>query len=319
MTRSLDDDIGALLDDLISQNDTSINLSAKKTRRGMNARSRHLINLMFSIVKDAQPITGRGVGYKLFVAKQIKSMSQSDMQRVYRLLKEAREQGIIPWGWIVDETRELERVPSWKRPELFAESAVRQYRRDFWEQQPSRCEVWSEKGTIRGVLQPVLDNYGVGFRVMHGYASATAVNDVAQVYDDARPLTALYVGDWDPSGLHMSEVDLPDRLAKYGGGHVQVKRIALVQEQLAPLPPFSARDKRKDPRYDWFVFEHGDRCWEIDALDPNELRGCVESHIQTCIKDCDAWKRCEDVNKAERESLHDVLSNWGQSLTGGES
>ena len=32
------------------------------------------------------------------------------MQRVYRLLREAREQGLIPWDWIVDETCGLERV-----------------------------------------------------------------------------------------------------------------------------------------------------------------------------------------------------------------
>jgi hypothetical protein len=272
---------------------------------------------MFSIVKAAQPITGRGVGYKLFVAKQIKSMSQADMQRVYRLLKEAREQGIIPWGWIVDETRELERAPSWNHPEEFAESAIRGYRRDFWKQQPERCEVWSEKGTIRGVLQPVLDEYGVGFRVMHGYASATAVNDVATIYDDTRPLTALYVGDFDPSGLHMSEADLPARLAKYGGVHVQVKRIALTQEQLAPLVPFPARDKRKDPRYDWFVFEHGNQCWEIDALDPNELRSCVETFIKACILDPDAWERCDQINKAERHSLRQVMTSWATTVNKG--
>ena len=38
------------------------------------------------------------------------------MQRVYRLLKEARERGIVPWEWIVDETRELEQVPTWADP-----------------------------------------------------------------------------------------------------------------------------------------------------------------------------------------------------------
>jgi hypothetical protein len=90
----------------------------------------------------------------------------------------------------------------------------------------------------------------------------------------------------------MSEVDLPDRLAKYGGDHVQVKRIALTQEQLDPLPSFPARDKRKDPRYEWFVYEHGDFCWEIDALDPNELRNCVEASIKDCILDPEAWERC---------------------------
>jgi len=57
-----------------------------------------------------EPITGRGVGYKLFTAGLIPSMSVNDMQKVYRLLRIARERGDIPWEWIVDETRELERV-----------------------------------------------------------------------------------------------------------------------------------------------------------------------------------------------------------------
>ena len=117
------------------------------------------------------------------------------MQRVYRLLKEARERGIIPWEWIVDETRELEQRPSWSDPAAFVRTVSRAYRRDFWKQQPQRVEVWSEKGTVRGVLQPVLDEYGVGFRVMHGFSGATSVHDIAQD-DDGRLLIALYVGDY---------------------------------------------------------------------------------------------------------------------------
>ena len=38
----------------------------------------------------------------------------------------------------------------------------------------------SEKGTVRGTLAPVLDTYGMTFRVMHGYGSATAVHDAAE-------------------------------------------------------------------------------------------------------------------------------------------
>jgi hypothetical protein len=37
-------------------------------------------------------------------------MERAEMQRVYRLLKEAHEQGLVPWHWVVDETRELEKV-----------------------------------------------------------------------------------------------------------------------------------------------------------------------------------------------------------------
>src|SRR5262249_22786283 len=120
------------------------------------------------------------------------SMSRSDMQRVYRLLKEAREEGVIPWHHIVDETRGIERVPQWDDPDDYAEATVRDYRRDFWTQQPERCEVWSEKGTVRGVLKPLLDRYGVGFNPVHGFTSATDAHDAA-VSRDPRPLTALYV------------------------------------------------------------------------------------------------------------------------------
>jgi len=234
-----------------------------------------LIEAMRVIAEAAQPITGRGIGYKLFTQGLIPSMERNDMQRVYRLLLKAREQGIIPWDWIVDETREFERVATWDDPEQYARAVARSYRRDFWNQQPVRVEVWSEKGTVRGVLAPVLDEYAVGFRVMHGFSGATTINDVAQD-DDGRPLIVLYVGDFDPSGMFMSEVDLPERLERYGGDHVTLKRIALIVEQLEGLPSFPAADKRKDPRYKWFVANHGRHCWELDAMDPNDLRDCVE-------------------------------------------
>src|SRR5882724_8003317 len=128
-----------------------IDTRSKKVR-GMARRSLDLIEAMRTAAEAAQPITGRGIGYKLFTAGLIPSMSQSEMQRVYRLLKEARERGMIPWDWIVDETRELERVPSWDDPDDFVRTVSRCYRRDFWTLQPVRVEVWSEKGTVRGVL-----------------------------------------------------------------------------------------------------------------------------------------------------------------------
>ena len=164
-------------------------------------------------------------------------MARSEMARVYRLLLTAREQGIIPWKWIVDETREFERVTTWDNPEQYVRAVARSYRRDFWNQQPVRVEVWSEKGTVRGVLQPVLDHLAVGFRVMHGFSSGTVVHDIAEDVD-GRDLIALYVGDFDPSGMFMSEVDLPKRLAEYGGNHITVKRIALTRRQVRGLPSF---------------------------------------------------------------------------------
>jgi len=279
-----------------------------KKGRGRAQRSLDLIEAMYEEAEAAQPITGRGIGYKLFAAGLIPSMDRSEMQRVYRLLRQAREEDTIPWEWIVDETRSLERVPTWDSPEDYARCVARSYRLDFWNDQPARVEVWSEKGTIRGVLQPVLDDYGVGFRVMHGFASATAVYDVAQD-DDGRPLVVLYVGDYDPSGMYMSERDLPDRLEKYDGHHVELRRIALKREHTSGLLSFPATDKKSDKRYKWFVQNYGKRCWELDALDPNALRSLVEAEIVSEIEP-EAWARCTTVNEATRESIRHVLDQW---------
>ena len=281
-----------------------------KKGRGMAKQSQNLITAMHALAEPAQPITGRGVGYKLFSAGLIPSMSRDEMQKVYRLLRIAREEGYIPWEWIVDETRSLERKSTWDNPEQYARCVANSYRRDFWNEQPDRVEVWSEKGTIRGVLAPVLDEFAVGFRVMHGFSSATVVNDIAQG-DDGRDLIALYVGDYDPSGMNMSEHDLPKRLEEYNGDHVTVRRIALTREQVAGLPSFPATDKKKDTRYSWFVRNYGARCWEIDAMDPRDLRDCVKDAIEAEIEP-EAWERCDRVNRAEQQSLKTIIAKWGR-------
>jgi len=279
-----------------------------KKGRGMAQRSLDLIERMYVAAEAAQPITGRGIGYKLFTAGLIPSMATKEMQRVYRLLKVARERGDIPWEWIVDETRAIERTSTWANPAEYARCVARSYRRDFWDQQPIRCEVWSEKGTVRGVLAPVLDHYAIGFRVMHGFSSATTIYDVSQD-DDGRELIVLYVGDFDPSGMFMSKEDLPARLSDYDGDHIELRRVALTREHVNGLPSFPVTDKRKDPRYKWFRANYGDRCWELDAMDPNDLRDCVEAATKELIEPV-AWKRCEIVNQAEQESLKTILEKW---------
>jgi hypothetical protein len=47
-------------------------------------------------------------------------------------------------------------------------------------------------------------------------------------------------------------------------------------------------------------------------MDPRDLRNCVERAIKKVIEPV-AWERCEIVNKAEQESLRDILKQWGAS------
>jgi hypothetical protein len=108
----------------------------------------------------------------------------------------------------------------------------------------------------------------------------------------------------------MSQEDLPARFEKYDGDHITIERIALTREQVRDLPSFPASDKKKDPRYGWWRRSgYGERCWELDAMDPNDLRECVERWIVQLIEP-EAWERCRIVNEAEEESLKSIIARW---------
>ena len=275
-----------------------------------------MINAAVTLLEEIEPATVRAACYRLFIQKLIPSMSKSNTDRVSKQLVYARETGALNWDWIVDETREAERIASWDSPEAIISTAVAQYRKDYWGMQPNWVEVWSEKGTVRGTLAPVLKNYGVTFRVMHGYGSATSINSIArETANSEKPLTVLYVGDWDPSGMQMSEVDLPDRLQRYGGA-ATIRRVALDERDVqvdTELPHFEATTKGKDPRYKWFTERYGHRCWEVDALSPVVLRDRVELEIIGLL-DVPKWMHAKKIEAAETDSMRGILSTWKRNL-----
>ncbi len=295
--------------------------------RGKSQRSLDLIAGAHRILAEIQPASVRAVCYRLFTEGLIGSMRRNETNRVSRLLTEARESGALPWAWIVDETRAPECVATWRDPAAYIRATRNDYRRDHWTLQPQRVEVWSEKGTVRGTLAPVLEQYAVTFRVLHGYASATSVHAaVEECLDGGKPVLALYVGDWDPSGLHMTEVDLPRRLTDYHESlcaercldgetawpTIAVERIALAAQDVGrgtQLSAFPAATKRGDTRWHWYTRRYGARCWEVDALNPRELRDRVAAAIGGAIN-WPTWRRSERAEAAETASLQTVLDNW---------
>jgi hypothetical protein len=285
--------------------------------RGVALKTIVLIDAATDILAEIQPASVRAVCYQLFNRKLISDMGKNETARVSRILTRAREDGVISWDAIIDETREVELVPSWADPERYMDVVIRSYRRNRWADQPRRLMVVSEKGTVGGTLRPIIHEYGIPFQVYHGFGSATALHDLAErSVQDNRQLTLLYVGDHDPSGRYMSDSDLPDRITRYGG-NAWIERVAVTAEQIADhdLPTFTAAEKTKDARHAWFVKEHGETCCELDALNPNVLRTMVEQAIRSHL-DQDAWYRADVTEHAEIASLTDFFQSWpgvGQS------
>ncbi len=279
--------------------------------RGLTQETKDLIDAAARILAATHPATVRGVCYQLFNRKLIPDMSKKSTGRVSRILVQARERELIPWGWIVDETREAELVSSWQNPEGYMHTVLHSYRKDRWADQPSRVMVVSEKATVGGVLRPVTERYGVPFQVFHGFGSATAINDlaVASMSDD-RELVILYVGDHDPSGRYMSDQDLAQRLERYGGD-AEIERVAVEPWDITNygLMTFPAHEKKTDARHAWFVSRYGQTCCELDALNPNVLRQLVEAAIIGHL-DMEAWQRAEEVQAVEMASLAEFIQSY---------
>jgi hypothetical protein len=249
----------------------------------------------------------------------IDSMSKAETNKVSTQLVWAREHGIIPWEWIVDETREAERPNTWQDPAHYMRAVLRSYRRDLWTSQPAWIEICSEKGTVRGTIPPLLDKYAITLRVMHGHGSATALYDAAaDTITAGKRLTILYVGDRDPSGMHMSEIDIPERIARYGGD-VEIIRVAITEDDVTSgLPLFDA--KHTDTRCSWYVGRYGRACCELDALSPTVLRERLDQHIISRM-DAAAWFRAMKVEAAEQQSMTEFFGTWngisGQAMKSG--
>jgi hypothetical protein len=107
----------------------------------------------------------------------------------------------------------------------------------------------------------------------------------------------------------MSVIDVPKRLGEELEADLTqdrppwtwtLRRLAVLPEQARAmrLLSFPAADKRSDSRYGWFVHHYGDTCWELDAMNPNDLRALVQAAIEEYI-DWPAWWRAEAVEAAE--------------------
>jgi hypothetical protein len=292
-------------------------LRRRRGQRGFGKESLVLLEKAVEILEQTAPHTVRGVAYQLFINYGlIPSMEKKHVDRVGRVLGIAREEGMVPWEYIEDESRKIEYVPSWEDAEEFARVVGRSYRRDMWAHTGYHVQVWSEKHTVGGILRPVLDEFGVPFLAVHGFNSKTLMKKAAAISTvDSRQMVILYVGDYDPSGMYMSEEDLPSRFARYQG-NIYLERIALIKEDLADLPSYDVSQIREgkqkgNPCFPWYRQHYGTRGWELDAMNPNELRERLRQKIRAYI-DPQEWDRQRLIEAAEQETIRKVAAAMGR-------
>jgi hypothetical protein len=242
-----------------------------------------------SILEGADgPMTLRQLYYR-FVAADLVENKESQYDYLGEAMKEARLEGLVPWGWLEDRTRSAdagdhEEVDPGDYFEQHLEhfrTCHERYNRPRWEGQDDYVEVWVEKEALAGVFADVCEDLRVVSFPNRGYTSVTLLKEEADRFEAARcsgPGHILYFGDYDPSGQDI-ERNIREKLNSTFGVSVHVHRVALTREQIDErgLPPQPA--KRTDSRYEDFVEEHGDMAVELDALPPEHLQEMVREAV----------------------------------------
>ena len=256
-------------------------------------------------------MTLRQLFYRL-VSNTIIKNTRGDYQKLSYVMTGAREREEIPFEWIVDRSRPEYTPNAWRNPFEYWTTVSREYRRDYWQEQTCHVEIWTEKDTLTGSIEPVTDELGVTVRVGRGFQSATRANEIAQRFAErnreGKRVEVFYLGDHDPSGRCIED-ELRARVKRYGSGPFKMQRLAIHRRDIQKfnLPPLQI--KLADSRAVAFYTKHGEQCVEVDALAPSELRRRIRTAV-TNIMDAESWNRAVAIEKVEHQSIAAYVAAW---------
>jgi hypothetical protein len=285
-----------------------------------NAASRQEIEQVNGIISEYQEkgyrLTLRQLYYQ-FVARGLPN-NQSEYKRLGDIVSKGRWAGKIDWRAIEDRTRNLQgRTYASSSPQDVIESAGYGYTEDLWGSgQDHYVEVWIEKEALVGVISSICYHWRVPYFSCRGYNSDSAAYEAAgrfewQIRNGIRPVI-LYLGDHDPSGLQM-DADHFERLGQLSGYAIDFRRLALTMDQVEEydLPPNLVKDT--DSRSAEYEEEHGEGCWELDALDPSIISGLVDDGIKSVI-DLEQWNKGLAVEEAVQNKIRDELKALAENF-----
>lgn len=250
--------------------------------------------------------------YYQFVSRDFIPNNQREYKNLGEILNDARNAGLVDWDAMVDRTRNLKSLAHWTQPGDIIQACADQFRLDHWQGQTYRPEVWIEKDALVGVIERVCEENDVPFFSCRGYTSQSelwgAAMRLKRHAERGQTPIVFHFGDHDPSGVDMSR-DITDRLALYAGFEVEVRRLALNMPQVKQYDPPPNPAKLTDSRCEGYIREHGDECWELDALEPKVINDLISTELHG-IRDKAQWQRIAKAQKSHRKDLQQVAKRW---------
>lgn len=165
--------------------------------------------------------------------------------------------------------------------ERFIEEATKNLGEDPWKVLGKRVVVWLEKDALAELVYGVVRAYYVPLGVSRGYSSWTFIHDNLDIIRTNLEVKVLYLGDHDPSGIDIER--FTGEAMRYFDVDFELERIALTYEQVLSYNLLPNPAKKADPRAKEYIQRYGDKCWELDALEPTLLQNVVKEAIQSEI------------------------------------
>ncbi len=258
----------------------------------------------------------RGLGIKLtlrqlyyqLVSKAILDNNQKEYKRLGELLSKARLGGAVDWSVIEDRVRQPQASQEWDSISSIVDSAIASFRLPRWDNQENYVELWCEKDALASVIEPICSDLHVTLMVNRGYSSSSAMYAASKrfIQQENKPCTIIYLGDFDPSGEDMVR-DIRDRMELFGVD-VKVIKLALTPAQIKQYKLPHNPAKITDSRYDAFVGKHGEKSYEVDALDPLVLQKMIRRSIESRM-DLKKYQRVISKEKTLTSELSELASN----------
>jgi hypothetical protein len=207
-----------------------------------------------------------------------KSLPEGDNRRPEHLLigalKLLRVWGVVPWEFIVDETRHFNNYTGYSDIRSAVETVLEQIHLDPWDGEAPTVIV--ESRSLAGTLRNLARHYAVCLTATNGQVGGFLHTDVGPALSPGA--TCLYMGDYDLAGADI-EANTRRVLEQIVGGELNWERIALTEAQVKKykLQPIIKNDRR-------FKGERGKhRAVETEALSQKLIVKLLRQRLEALL------------------------------------
>lgn len=254
--------------------------------------------------------------YYQFVARDLLENTMQNYKNLAAMVDNGRKAGLIDWDAIEDRTRYLRSVRTFDGAAHFLRRMAQDYYAEaLWRDQETYCEVWIEKDALVGVVERPCNEWRVPYFACRGYASSSELYEagkrLARKRAAGKRVVIFHLGDHDPSGMNMTDVNRDSlRLFARSNG-IQLERLALNYDQVEEYDPPPNPAKDSDARFggyaDYMVTEHDADpdeipSWELDALDPSVIDQVVREAIEGVV-DAEKFAARSEEEEANKTTL----------------